>query len=98
LGREDVARVVCAPARGLPGCEELATGSLRERSGSEAAERLVRGSKLLARLHAPVLTPKPLAVHELRSGPLNRGSAAVESLDRLAVEGLGRGAVAQKRG
>ena len=54
---------------------------------------------MLARVHAPVLTTKPLSVHELRSGQVNRGSAAVvESLDRLAVEGLGQVAVAQKGG
>jgi hypothetical protein len=97
LGREDVARFVGAPARGLSGGKELVAGSLRKRPGPEAAERLVRGSKLLARFEAPVLTSKPLAVHEPRSGQMNRDSAAVESLDRLAVEGFGGFPVAQKR-
>ena len=76
---------VGAPARVLSGGKELVAGSLRKRLRPDAAERLVRGSKLLARLEAPVLTTKPLAVHELRSRQLKRDSAAVESLDRLAV-------------
>ena len=46
---------------------------------------------------APVLATQPFAVHELGAGEVNGDSAAAESLDRLAVEGLGRLAVAQKR-
>jgi hypothetical protein len=56
LGREDVARVVGAPARGLSGGKELVAGSLRKRLRPGAAERLMGGSKLLARFEAPVLT------------------------------------------
>ena len=48
LGGEDVARVQGALARGLAGGRELATGTLGEPVGSDAAERVVGGPELLA--------------------------------------------------
>src|SRR5262249_11167785 len=85
---ENVARFHAAQARGLRGREKLTVRPLGKPLSSDARERLVRSAKLHARIYAPVLSTKPLAVDELCSGQMNRPSAALESLDRFAVERL----------
>jgi hypothetical protein len=92
LGCEGVARVQGALARGLAGGRELATGAFSEPVGPDAAERVVGGSKLFARVDAPVLATKPFAVHELGAGQVRVEAAASQPLDRLLVEGFGGGA------
>ena len=64
---------------------------------SGLAEHLVGGSKLLAGVDAPVLATQPLAVHEVCAGEMDGDTSALESFDRLAVQGLGSRAVAQQR-
>jgi hypothetical protein len=86
-----------APGRGLTGGQQLAAGALGKRLGPHAGERGVGDTQLLARADAAVLATQPFAVHEMRPGQVNGDPAAAESLDRLAVEGLARLAVAQKR-
>ena len=49
-----VARLDGALAHGLAGRQQLAAGALGERLGPDAAEHLVRGTQLLARVDAPV--------------------------------------------
>src|SRR5919106_1305517 len=94
---EQAARLVGARAGGLAGCRELATGALRKPLGSEAAERVVGGTKLLARVQASVLATQPFAVQELGSGQVRGEAAAGQPLDRLLVEGFGGRAVGQQR-
>ena len=65
-----------APACRLAGGQELATGALGERLGSDTAERVVGGSKLPTRLYAPVLAPEPFAVHKLSAGQMGSEAAA----------------------
>ena len=83
--------------RGLAGGQQLAAGALGERLGADPAEAVVGGSKLLARVDAPVLAAQPFAVEELGAGEVDHATAAREPLDRLAVEGLRSSAVAQQR-
>jgi pimeloyl-ACP methyl ester carboxylesterase len=82
LGGEDVARVQGAPARGPAGGREFAMGTLGEPVGSDAAEGVVGGPELLARVHAPVLPTKPFAVHELGAAEVDGDAAAVGDLLR----------------
>src|SRR3954447_17252669 len=97
LGREDVAGLRCAPGRGLAGGQQLAAGALGERLGPDSVEVVVRGSKLLARVDAPVLATQPFAVGELRAGEVDHATAACEALARLAVEGLHVASAAHQR-
>ena len=85
-GGEHVARLDGALARGLAGGQELAAGALGERLGADAAKHLVRGAQLLARVDAPVLAAQPLAVHQVGAGEMDGDPAALEPLDRLAVQ------------
>ena len=62
-----------------------------------AAEHLVRGAQLLARVHAPALAAQPFAVEQVGARELGADARAAEPLDRLAVEALGVVAVAQQR-
>ena len=97
LRREDVARLVGAPAHRLAGGQQLAAGALGERLGPEAAEHLVGGAQLLARVDAPVLAPQPFAVEQVGAGELDADPGALEPLDRLAVERVGLLALAHQR-
>ena len=72
-------------------------GALGKPLGPDAAEHLVRRSKLLARVDAAVLAAQPLAVEEPGAGEVDDAAAAREPLDRLAVEGLRVFVVAQQR-
>ena len=92
-----VARLHRAPGRGLAGGQQLAAGALGERLGADPAEAVVGGSKLLARVDAPVLATQPLAVEQLGAGEVDHATGAREPLDRLAVEGLRSSSVAQQR-
>ena len=60
-------------------------------------EHLVGGSKVLAGVDAAVLATQPLAVHEVCAGEMDGDTTALESFDRLAVQGLGSLAVAEQR-
>src|SRR3954470_18564335 len=62
LGREDVAGLRRAPGRGLAGGQQLAAGALGERLGPDSVEVVVRGSKLLARVGAPVVATQAFAL------------------------------------
>ena len=53
LRGEQVARLDREPAHRLAGGRQLAPGTLGEPLGADAAERLVGGAKLLARVDAP---------------------------------------------
>ena len=97
LGCEDVARVHGTPAGGLAGSQELAFGALRRRLGTNAAEGVVGGSKLLPSVRAAVLATQPFAVHELAASEMNGDPAAAESRDRLAVKKLASFPVGEKR-
>ena len=91
------ARLVGARAGGLARGRELSTGAIGERLGSGLTEHLVGGSKVLAGVDAPVLATQPLAVHEVCAGEMDGDTSALESFDRLAVQGLGSLAVAEQR-
>ena len=89
--------VLGAPPRGLTRGQELVTGALGKPLGPDVAEHLVGGSKLLARVDAPVLATQPFAVQEPGAGEVDHATAAREPLDRLAVEGLRILSLAQQR-
>src|SRR5919201_4075468 len=67
LRGECIARVLRALACGFAGGLELATGALGEALCAHAAEQLMGGSELLARVDAPVLATQPFAVYEPRT-------------------------------
>ena len=82
---------------GLARGQELVAGALGEPLGPDAAEHLVGGSELLARVDAAVLATQPFAVQEPGAGEVDHATAAPEPLDRLAVEGLRVSRVAEQR-
>src|SRR4051794_28315304 len=97
LGREEVSRLDRHLAHGFArGCQ-LAPGALRERFGADSAEVVVGGAELLARVDAAVLARQPFAVEGPGAGEVDHPPAALEPLDRLAVERLGACFVAQQR-
>ena len=57
----------------------------------------MRGAELLAGVDAAVLAAQPLAVDQQRAAVRDADAGAGEALDRLAVEPLGRLALAQQR-
>src|SRR4051812_3556086 len=97
LGREDVAGLHGPPGRGLAGGQQLAACALGERLGADLVEAVVGGAELLARVNAPVLATQPFAVQELGAGVMDHATAALEPLDRLAVERFRIASVAQQR-
>ena len=94
---EDAARVVGPSPHGLTRGEELVACALGKGIGSDADEHLVRAAELFARVDAPVLSPKPLAVSEPGASEVDDGTAACEPLDCLAVQGLRVLFLAQER-
>ena len=96
LGRERVARVHDAPARGPAGRQQLAVGTPGERLGPGTAEHVVCGSKVLPSVDAAVLATQPLTVRQVCAGEMDDDTTAREPFDRLAVEGFGCLAVAQQ--
>src|SRR5204862_4630446 len=76
------------PRRGLAGRQQLAAGALGERLGADLLEAVIGGAKLLACVDAPVLATQPFAVQEFGAGEVDHATAALEPLDRLAVERL----------
>jgi hypothetical protein len=84
-------------AGGLPRGEQLAFGALDETLGACHDEHLVRRAQLLARVHAPTLTAKPLPVEEVGACESPAHAGAAKAVDRLPIEALGGLAVAHKR-
>ena len=85
-------------ARGYPlaGGAQLARGSFREPVGSHGGEHLVREAQLLPGVDAPVLAAQPLAVEQIGAPEFHADAGAAKAVDRLAVEGLGRLALAEQ--
>ena len=97
LRRELAEGLDCALACLLPGSQKLAARALGEAVRPDAAEHLVGGTELFARIGATVLATQPLAIQEASAGKMNDDTAAGESLNRLAVERIGRPIVTQQR-
>ena len=86
-GGELVARVdacACAPSRPWP----AARGGRARRTPRMpiAANIVVGGAQLLARVDAPALAAQPLAVEQVRAGELRPQPGPAEPVDRLAVQ------------
>ena len=98
LRREVVARLRrCACATVSPVASELAAGALGERLGADAAEHLVGGAQLLARVHAPVLAAQPLAVEQLGAGEVDGDPGARRAARSPRGRAPRRLAVAEQR-
>src|SRR5215208_3540989 len=97
LGCEHAARVVLALPRRFTRGQELVPGPVGKPFGPDAAEHLVGGSELLARVDAPVLATQPFAVQKPGAGEVDHATAARKPLDRLAVERLRGSSVAHQR-
>src|SRR5664279_3277269 len=76
---------------------QLEPCALGERLHSKVCEEFVSGSQFLASVQAPVLTPQPFAVEEMRARELGRKPRAAQSFDRFAVQRFSRIAVCQQR-
>ena len=63
---------------------------------ADPAELVVGGTKLLARVDAPVLAPQPFAVQKPGTGEVDDAAAPRQPLDRLAVVGLRIACVAEQ--
>src|SRR5262245_54199448 len=90
LGGEVTERLGCSPAGLLARREELTTRALGERLHPHGDEHVVRRMQLLARVDASALTAQPLPVDEVRASLLRCEATAPESVERLAIELLGR--------
>src|SRR5262249_41555705 len=86
LRGEDVACLLGAFAGSLACGQQLATGTLSECFGPEAAEHLVCGAQLMTCVHAATLASEPLAVEQTGPGELDANPGALQPLDRFAVE------------
>jgi hypothetical protein len=73
------------------------TGALGKPLGPDVAEHSVGGSELLAGVDAPVLATQPFAVYEPGASEVDHATAALEPVDRLAIEALRIGSVAKQR-
>jgi hypothetical protein len=63
----------------------------------DGVEHVVRRAQLLARIEAAAITAQPLPVEEMRTGEVRTELSAAQPVDRLAIEVVGGGAVAQQR-
>src|SRR6266508_2071462 len=68
LRGELTASLVRTFANRLARCEQFATGALGKPLGSDVAERVVGGSKLVARVDAPVFATEPFPVEQAGPG------------------------------
>jgi len=85
-----------ALAHGLARGQQLPAGSLGERLRPHRGKQVVGGAQLHARVHAPALAAQPFAVDQTPPGQLHPHAGAAQALDRLAIETLGGGALAEQ--
>src|SRR4051812_22702413 len=85
--------LACALTRRL----ELDPRALAKRIHPKAGEHLVSDPQLVTGVEAPMPASEPLAVEQMRARELRPKPRAAKSLDRLAVQRLGRVAVCQQR-
>jgi hypothetical protein len=93
-----VGRFHGAPAH-RPGGQQLAPGGLGINLHADVEEHLVCGAELLAGVDAAGIAAQPLAVDQQRAAvrDADANAGADETLERLAVELLGRLALGQQR-
>lgn len=72
-----------------PGCLQLGTGALRERSCAGSLEHLHRRPQVQACIAAPSAPTKPLAVQQVGASELDLGTGPPEQVDGLPVVRLG---------
>ncbi len=96
LGRQLLGRLDRPLAHRLPGGQQLPAGAIGERVGAHRRQRLVGGPQLRPGVGASTFPPQPFAVEQLRAGELDADPGATEPLDRLTVQRLRSGVVAQQ--
>jgi len=84
-------------ASGFAGGAQLAPGPFGEARHAGRLEHAVGGAQLLARGTAAAFAAQPLPVQQVRAGKGDAEPGPAERADRLAVQPLGRLALAQQR-
>jgi hypothetical protein len=90
LGGEHIVGLGRSLAHRLTGRQQLATGALAERFGSDPVERLIGDAQVLAPVVTPVHPAQPLAVKQVSAGQLDDDRVALEALDCFAPGGVSR--------
>src|SRR5262249_677114 len=97
LRRELLAGLSGASAHLLARGDQFPAGALGERLHADRGEHVVGRAQLLARVEPPALPAQPFTVEEMRAGQVRAQLGSAQPVDRVAVQGLGGGAVAQQR-
>src|SRR5215469_18932660 len=97
LRRERADRLDRARAYCLAGGHQLVPRAFGERIHAHRGQRVVGGPQLGAGVCAALFAAQPFAVEQVRAGEFGPQLGAAEPVDRLAVQSLGRLALAQQR-
>src|SRR6476659_141796 len=96
LGGQFVAALCPAFADLLSRGYELSPSALGESVHAETREHVVRRTQLLAGIDAPACAAKPFPVEQVCARAFRRDAATGKPVDRLAIELIGRPALAQQ--
>jgi hypothetical protein len=81
----------------LAGGQELSLSPRGEGVGAHVGEHLKRGAELFSGVEAAALASQPFPVEQVRAGEVEPDAVPAEVHDRVAVQALGRPALAEQR-